>query len=150
MNTIATTLARMRGLFTALVLPALLLLGMSSCITNQATGEREPNWPVISTELQLIEGDLHDLANIVAADEPETADNLRQLAGHVHTVKRGVDAYIAGGGPQGQEVFAAIDAALELADQLLDPDDETRIYVAAARMLARRIQAYLPQEPPAT
>jgi len=124
------------------LLSLLCLLPLMGC-PSTPNGE-SVNWDVISIETGMIEQDLLDLADVAEANEPETAETLREIAGYVAVVKRGVDAYIAGGGPQGEEVFAAIDAALELADQLLK-DDSDRIYVAAARMLARRIKAYLPQ-----
>ena len=113
-----------------------------SCMTDPTTGETVPDWEVIEGELSLMQADIGDLANAADAENPEAAAALRQLVQHLGVVERGVAAYRAGA-PVGADVFAAIDAALVLTGEFVD--DEDQVWVTLARIVLRRVRAYLPQ-----
>lgn len=124
------------------LLSLLCLLPLMGC--PSLGNEGEVNWEMVSVELDLLEQDLLDLAPL--AGSPEREAQIVELAGYVAIIDLGVEAFLAGETENGT-TFAAIDAALELLNQFVDDDDQ--IWVAVARMVLRRVAAYLPSETPA-
>lgn len=124
----------------------LLLLVFAGCITNPETGEVEADWPTISKEIDLASQDAADVAELLAEDEPDFAEDLAKLAALGEKVHEGIDLALETG--EEGDVLDVLDAALKEADTLYEAatgkefNPKAAAAVFVLRSILRRARTY--------
>lgn len=144
---------RWAGIWVGLCVAALVAFALwtQGCATNPSTGKVEFDPITAEREMGLALETVGDLLLIAEddadgdgeRDKPEEADLLREMAFHLRTIQGGLAAYNQGK-PVPVDLGFAIDAAIQLADQVVDPED--RLYLVIGKAALRRLKAYLPRE----